>query len=135
MRSLLLLSLSLRTNQPTNFAFKREPRKKNEEYLGRNANATWVGLVLLLPNNAETKRFKFNFNPPNSCFDGFALAYILFLFLFLFFLFSSPPPFLQKAFQETYSWWLFCKSWRDEESLGDLWYDEEEWLHSHCTHI
>ena len=89
MRSLLLLSLSLRTNQPTNFAFKREPRKKNEEYLGRNANATWVGLVLLLPNNAETKRFKFNFNPPNSCFDGFALAYILFLFLFLFFLFSG----------------------------------------------
>ena len=40
----------------------------------------------------------------------------------------SPPPFLQKAFQETYSWWLFSREdllgWtlntRDQRFLGSL---------------
>jgi len=43
-------------------------------------------------------------------------------------LFSSPPPFLQKAFQDTYSWWLFSREgllgWtlntKDQHSLGSL---------------
>jgi len=48
---------------------------------------------------------------------------------------SSPPPFLQKAFQETYSWWLFLREgllgWtlntRDQCSLGSL---QEAWFAS-----